>query len=88
MFNNRLYYNEEHALELATLRELSRERTGIGTRLDAPPVDFACLAQAYGLYGNDPITTPEAIWPAIERALGVVKDEGQLVLVDVVMQPR
>jgi thiamine pyrophosphate-dependent acetolactate synthase large subunit-like protein len=61
---------------------------GIGTRLDDPPVNFAQMAQAYGLYGEGPIVTPDAIRPALERALRVVKDEGRLALVDIVMQPR
>lgn len=89
MFNNRSYYNsEEHALELARVRERPPGNAGIGTRLDDPPVNFARLAEAYGLYGEGPIETPEAIRPALERALRVVKQEGRLALVDIVMQPR
>ena len=57
-------------------------------RLDDPPVNFAQMAQTYSLYGEGPIETPEAIRPALERALRVVKDEGRLALVDIVMQPR
>ena len=89
MFNNRSYYNsEEHALEFARVRERPLANAGIGTRLDDPPVNFAQMAQAYGLYGEGPIVTPDAIRPALERALRVVKDEGRLALVDIVMQPR
>ena len=89
MFNNRSYYNsEEHALDVARVRERPAANAGIGTRLDDPPVNFAQMAQAYGLYGEGPIVTPEAIRPALERALRVVKDEGRLALVDIVMQPR
>ncbi len=89
MFNNRSYYNsEEHAINIARVRERPRERAGIGTRLDAPPVDFAQLARAYSLYGEGPIETPEAIRPALERAMRVVKEEGKLALVDIVMQAR
>ena len=51
---------------------------GIGTRLDDPPVNFAQMAQAYGLYGEGPIVTPDAIRPALERALRVVKDRRPL----------
>jgi thiamine pyrophosphate-dependent acetolactate synthase large subunit-like protein len=89
MFNNRSYYNsEEHALDVARVRERPAANAGIGTRLDDPPVNFAQMAQAYGLYGEGPIVTPDAIRPALERALRVVKDEGRLALVDIVMQPR
>jgi acetolactate synthase-1/2/3 large subunit len=89
MFNNRTYYNsEEHAIEVARLRERPLANAGIGTRLDTPAVNFAHMAQAYGLYGEGPIDTLAAIRPALERALHVVKEEGQLALVDIVMQPR
>jgi acetolactate synthase-1/2/3 large subunit len=70
------------------VRERPLANAGIGTRLDDPPVNFAQMAQSFGLYGEGPITTPEAIRPALERALRVVKDEGRLALVDIVMQPR
>jgi thiamine pyrophosphate-dependent acetolactate synthase large subunit-like protein len=89
MFNNRTYYNsEEHAIEVARLRERPVANAGVGTRLDDPPVNFALMAQSFGLYGDGPIDTLEAIRPALQRALRVVKEEGRLALVDIVMQPR
>jgi thiamine pyrophosphate-dependent acetolactate synthase large subunit-like protein len=89
MFNNRTYYNsEEHAIDVARVRERPVANAGVGTRLDDPPVHFAKMAESFGLYGEGPIDTPEAIRPAIERALRVVKDEGKLALVDIVMQAR
>ena len=89
MFNNRTYYNsEEHAIEVARVRERPVANAGIGTRLDDPPVNFALMAQSFGLYGDGPIDTLEGIRPALERALRVVKKEGTLALVDIVMQPR
>ncbi len=89
MFNNRTYYNsEEHALDVARVRERPLANAGIGTRLDDPPVNFAQLAQSFGLYGAGPIETLDAIGPALTRALRVVKEEGRLALVDIVMQAR
>ena len=89
MFNNRSYYNsEEHAIELARVRERPVENAGVGTRLDDPPVNFAQMAQSFGLYGEGPIETVDAIRPALERALHIVKEEKTLALVDIVMQPR
>ena len=89
MFNNRSYYNsEEHAIALAGVRERPVANAGIGTRLDDPPVNFAKMAESYGLYGEGPIETPDAIRPALERALRVIKEEQTLALVDIVMQPR
>jgi len=46
------------------------------------------MAQAFGLHGEGPIETADAIRPALERALRVVKEEGRLALVDIVMQAR
>lgn len=89
MFNNRTYYNsEEHAIEVARVRERPVANAGVGTRLDDPPVNFALMAQSFGLHGEGPVDTLASIRPALERALRVVKDEGRLALVDIVMQPR
>ncbi|MFQ5911805.1 MAG: thiamine pyrophosphate-binding protein [Nitrospinota bacterium] len=87
--NNRTYYNsEEHAQVLARHRRRPEERAGIGTRLDEPPVNFARLAEAYGLFGLGPIEEPDEIAGALEKAIEVVKKEKTLALVDVVTQPR
>ena len=60
----------------------------IGTRLDQPPVDFAKMAQAQGIYGEGPIEKPEDLKPALERAVKVVMEEKTPALVDVVTQAR
>jgi hypothetical protein len=45
------------------------------------------MAQAYGMYGEGPISDPKALAPAITRALDRVK-KGEPALLDVVTQPR
>src|SRR5215467_10996230 len=57
------------AIYEAWLRERSLEHVGVGVNLDHPATDFAILARSFGLYGEGPITEPEAIRPALERGL-------------------
>jgi thiamine pyrophosphate-dependent acetolactate synthase large subunit-like protein len=89
LHNNRSLYNsEEHAMNVARYRERPVENAGIGTQITAPNVDFATLARTFDLYGEGPVTRPEELRPALERALHVVKEQGTLALVDVVSEPR
>lgn len=60
----------------------------MGVNLDHPATDFAMLARSFGLYGAGPITESEAIRPALEWGLRVVKEERRLALIDTVTQPR
>jgi acetolactate synthase-1/2/3 large subunit len=53
--------------------------------MEKPPVDFGALARSFGISGEGPITEPEKIRPALDRALKVVKGGGPA-LVDVVIQ--
>ena len=50
-------------------------------------VDFARLAQSFGVWGEGPISDPDLLGPSLERALKVVKG-GAPALVDVVCQLR
>jgi hypothetical protein len=56
--------------------------------LEGPATDFATLARSFSLYGEGPIVELEAIRPALERGLQVVKEEKRLALIDTVTQPR
>jgi len=89
MFNNRAYYQDVgHQTTITRLRQRSLEHVGVGVNLDHPATDFAMLARSFGLYGEGPITEPEAIRPALKRGLRVVKEERRLALIDTVTQPR
>ncbi len=89
MYNNRSFYNSEaHAISMAKSRNRPLENAGIGTRLDAPAVDFAKMANSYGIHGEGPIVRPEDLRPALERALKVVKNKRLPALVDVVTEAR
>ncbi len=89
MFNNRAYYNDwEHQETIARERGRAEENAFLGLEIDNPPPDFATLARAFSWYGDGPIEDPNAIKPAVEKALKVVKETGQPALVDVVCRPR
>lgn len=89
MLNNRSYFNsEEHQAEVARVRGRDVERRGIGTQLADPPVDYARLAQSFGLHGEGPIERLEDIGPALGRAMRAVRERKQAALVDVVVQER
>ena len=88
MFNNRAYHQEVmHVQRMANRHNRGITRANIGTIIDDPNVDFAKLAQGFGVYAEGPITNPTDLGPAIRRALAVVK-RGEPALVDVVTQPR
>lgn len=89
MLNNRSYFNsEEHQAEVARVRGRDPQQRGIGTVLTDPHVDYARLAQSFGLHGEGPIERAEDLGPALYRAVCSVIEEQRPALVDVVVQPR
>jgi acetolactate synthase-1/2/3 large subunit len=86
MFNNRGYHHETmHLQRMAGVHNRDVGRSWIGTAIDNPPVDYARLAQAYGVWGEGPIADPAKLAGAFRRAVDVVKSGGPA-LVDVVCQ--
>jgi len=86
--NNRGYHQEVMFVQqVASERDRGADRAHIGTTLREPNIDYAKMAQAYGMYGEGPIEDPKDLAPAIRRALACVK-RGEPALVDVVSQPR
>ncbi|MBI4338949.1 MAG: thiamine pyrophosphate-binding protein [Chloroflexi bacterium] len=89
MFNNRnLFNSDEHARIVATQRSRPVENRGVGVWMDDPPIDFAKLAEAQGVFGIGPVTKPEQIAQALKEAMRVVQQERLPALVDVVCQVR
>ncbi len=87
MTNNRTYYNdEEHQEKIAIARGRPPENKVVAMRMEKPPVDFANLARSFSLSGEGPITEPDKIRPALDRALKVIKQEKTPALVDVYIQ--
>ncbi|HXG51317.1 MAG TPA: thiamine pyrophosphate-dependent enzyme [candidate division Zixibacteria bacterium] len=89
MHNNQSYYNsEEHGIEVAKFRGRPVENAGIGTHVDDPAVDFARMAQSFGVAAEGPVRRPEELRPALERGLKYVKEKKLPYLVDVIAEPR
>ena len=88
MHNNRGYHQEVMFVEQqASLHNRGAENAHIGTKLWKPDIDYAKIAQGYGLYAEGPITDPNNLAPALKRGIERVK-KGEPVLLDVVTQPR
>src|SRR5262252_3566742 len=88
MHNNRAYHQEVMFVQqMASERNRGADRAHIGTTLREPNIDYAKMAQAYGMYGEGPIENPKDLAPAIARAIERVK-KGEPAMLDVVTQPR
>ena len=88
MHNNRGYHQEVmHLQRMAALHDRRPDQAWIGTTIEQPNVDFAKLAQGFGVWAEGPVTDPNALGPVLRRALAVVRS-GAPALVDVVCQPR
>ena len=89
MYNNRTYYNSEnHQMMVAKARGRPLENTAIGTRIEAPFIDYAGMARSFGVHAEGPIEDPQELRPALERAVKYLKDKKRPVLLDVVTQAR
>ncbi len=88
MHNNRGYHAEYMNIQrMANVRQRGITNTHIGTKIHNPDVDYAGLVRAMGVWATGPITDPNELRPALQRALEVVK-AGEPALVDVHTQPR
>jgi acetolactate synthase-1/2/3 large subunit len=88
MHNNRAYHQEVmHLQRMANRRQRGITTAHIGTRIEDPYIDYATLARSFSVYGEGPITNPNDLGPALQRAVARV-EKGETALVDVVTQPR
>ncbi len=88
MHNNRAWHQELMFLQyMAGVRGRGTDRAHIGTTLRDPFIDYARMAQAYGVAGEGPIDDPEQVAPALRRGLEVVK-AGEPYMIDILTQPR
>jgi acetolactate synthase I/II/III large subunit len=72
---------------MAAKRQRGITRAHIGNTITDPNVDFAKLAASMGVYSEGPITDPNDLGAAFQRAVAVVK-RGEPALVDVISQGR
>ena len=88
MHNNRAYHQEIMQVQLMANRaNRGIDRAHIGTSISDPNIDYAKMAQTYGMYGAGPISDPKDLGLAIRQALDVVR-RGEPALIDVITQPR
>ncbi|MSO31159.1 MAG: twin-arginine translocation signal domain-containing protein [Acidobacteria bacterium] len=88
MHNNRGYHAEVMFMQReANTRNRGVDMAHIGTRLIEPNIDYAKMAQGYGMYGEGPIADPDQLVPALKRGIEHVK-RGEPALIDVLTQPR
>jgi thiamine pyrophosphate-dependent acetolactate synthase large subunit-like protein len=88
MHNNRGYHQEVMFIEqAASIRNRGAERAHIGTKLWDPDINYAKMAQAYGMEGFGPITDPKDLAPTFRKAIELVR-KGEPAMIDVVTQPR
>jgi thiamine pyrophosphate-dependent acetolactate synthase large subunit-like protein len=88
MHNNRAYHAETMFVQQqCALHNRGVDRAHIGTTITSPNIDYAKMAQAYGLFGEGPITDPNDLSAAFKRGLERVK-KGEPALIDVVTQAR
>ncbi len=88
MHNNRAYHAEVMFVQQqASLHNRGADRCHIGTKITNPNIDYAKMAQAYGIHGEGPISDPKDLSAAFKRGIEIVK-KGEPALIDVITQPR
>jgi thiamine pyrophosphate-dependent acetolactate synthase large subunit-like protein len=88
MHNNRGYHQEVMYLHyMAGVRGRGTDRMHIGTTLRDPFIDYAKLAEAYGMNSEGPIENPNDLKAAYSRGIRSVLD-GEPYLIDVITEPR
>ena len=88
MHNNRAYHQEQMFIQMvAAKNDRGIDRSHIGTTFTDPPINYAKMAECYGMYAEGPISNPADLGPALKRAIERVK-KGEPALLDVLTQPR
>ena len=88
MHNNRAWHQELMFVEYMTgVRGRGTNRGHIGTTLRDPYIDYAKMAEGYGMAGEGPISDPTRLAAALRRGVDRVK-RGEPYLIDVITQPR
>jgi thiamine pyrophosphate-dependent acetolactate synthase large subunit-like protein len=88
MHNNRAYHMEVMYLQhVAGVRGRGMDRMHIGTTFRDPYIDYAKIAEGYGMKSEGPISDPNELYAALERGVNTVLN-GEPYLIDVISQPR
>jgi len=88
MHNNRAYHMELMYLQfMAGVRGRGTDRAEIGTTFRDPYINYAKLAEGYGVKSEGPISDPNELSAALARGVESVSN-GEPYLIDVLTQPR
>jgi hypothetical protein len=85
MHNNRGYHQERMYVQMvANKRDRGIDRSHIGTSFTDPFINYAKMAETYGMYSEGPISDPKDLGPALARALdperrvAILSDESEM----------
>jgi thiamine pyrophosphate-dependent acetolactate synthase large subunit-like protein len=88
MHNNRAWHQEYMFVQYMTgVRGRGTDRGHIGTTLREPYINYAKMAEGYGMASEGPISDPTQLAGAYRRGINSVK-RGEPYLIDVITQPR
>ncbi len=88
MHNNRAWHQELMFLQyMAGVRGRGTDRAHIGTTLRDPYINYAKMAEGYGMASEGPISDPRELSAALARGVASVK-RGEPYMIDVLTQPR
>ena len=88
MHNNRAWNQELMFIAyMCGVRGRGTDRSHIGTTIRDPHINYAKMAQAYGIESEGPISDPSLLAAAFKRGVDTVK-QGRPYLIDVLTQPR
>jgi thiamine pyrophosphate-dependent acetolactate synthase large subunit-like protein len=88
MHNNRAWHMELMYLQyMAGVRGRGTDRAHIGTTFRDPYINYAKLAEGYGVKSEGPISDPNELGAALARGVAAVSN-GEPYLIDILTQPR
>ena len=88
MHNNRAWHMELMYLTyMAGVRGRGTDRAHIGTTFRDPHIEYAKIAEGYGVKAEGPISDPAELAAALQRGVKTVQN-GEPYLIDVLTQPR
>jgi acetolactate synthase-1/2/3 large subunit len=88
MHNNRAWHQEFMYVQYMTgVRGRGTDRAHIGSTLRDPYINYAKMAEGYGMAGEGPISDPTLLAAAFKRGVESVK-RGEPYMIDVITQPR
>jgi thiamine pyrophosphate-dependent acetolactate synthase large subunit-like protein len=88
MHNNRAWHQEYMFVEyMAGVRGRGALNAHIGSTLRDPYLNYAKMAEGYGMAGEGPITDPAKLSVALKRGVASAK-RGEPYMIDVITQPR